>query len=27
VWDKLSDGTWVSDAFVYSGMVLVGPSC
>jgi LasA protease len=27
VWDKLSDGTWVSDAFIYSGMVLVGPSC
>jgi len=27
VWDKLSDGTWVSDAYVYTGMVLIGPSC
>jgi LasA protease len=27
VWDKMSDGTWVSDAYVYTGGVLVGPSC
>lgn len=27
VWDRLTDGTWVTDAFIYSGMVLVGPSC
>jgi LasA protease len=27
VWDKLSDGTWVSDAFVYTGTNTIGPSC
>ncbi|GAA0740881.1 peptidoglycan DD-metalloendopeptidase family protein [Dactylosporangium roseum] len=27
VWDKLTDGTWVSDAFVYTGMSTVGPNC
>jgi LasA protease len=26
-WDKLTDGTWVSDAYVYTGGVLIGPSC
>lgn len=27
VWDKLSDGTWVSDAFVYTGTNTIGPNC
>lgn len=27
VWDKLTDGTWVSDAFVYTGVNTIGPSC
>jgi LasA protease len=27
VWDKLTDGTWVSDAFVYTGVNTIGPNC
>jgi LasA protease len=27
VWDKLSDGTWVSDAYVYTGTSTIGPQC
>ncbi|WP_460493042.1 M23 family metallopeptidase [Dactylosporangium cerinum] len=27
VWDKLTDGTWVSDAFVYTGTDTIGPNC
>jgi LasA protease len=27
VWDKLTDGTWVSDAFVYTGTNTIGPQC
>jgi LasA protease len=27
VWDKLTDGSWVSDAFVYTGVNTIGPNC
>ncbi len=27
VWDKLTDNTWVSDAFVYTGVNTIGPTC
>lgn len=27
VWNKLTDGTWISDAFVYTGATTVGPNC
>ncbi|HEX2050986.1 MAG TPA: peptidoglycan DD-metalloendopeptidase family protein [Actinomycetota bacterium] len=27
VWDKLTDGTWVSDAYVYTGRATIGPQC
>lgn len=27
VWDKLSDGTWISDAFAYTGVNTIGPNC
>lgn len=27
VWDRLSDGTWVSDAFLYTGTSTIGPQC
>lgn len=27
VWNKLTDGTWFSDAFAYTGANTIGPSC
>ncbi len=27
VWNRLTDGTWFSDAFAYTGAATVGPSC
>jgi LasA protease len=27
VWDKLSDGHWASDAFIYTGTNTIGPQC
>lgn len=27
LWNKLTDGTWVSDAFVYTGVTSIGPNC
>ncbi|MBB5868935.1 LasA protease [Allocatelliglobosispora scoriae] len=26
-WDKLSDGTWISDALIYTGVGTIGPNC
>lgn len=27
VWNRLTDGTWISDAFVYTGVTTIGPVC
>lgn len=27
VWNKLTDGTWFSDAFAYTGVSTIGPNC
>jgi LasA protease len=27
VWDKLTDGTWISDALAYTGVNTIGPQC
>jgi LasA protease len=27
VWDRLTDGSWVSDAFLYTGTSTIGPNC